>query len=366
MEHRSSKSPRPALVMSPAGSRRRLTVGRAPLPARAVRALAAPRARGAIVPSPLSLLFLTLLAVIPAHASSGQTPTVAPVYVRATIDRAEAAIGDLLRYTLTVDFAAGTQVSIPALSGRLGDFEIVDFGDVPPPTGGPRGTSSHWYVLRSFDVGSHTIAAPPVRYRGQGDQWHDVTANEVQVTVRSLLGEDGGADIRDIKGPEAVPFDWRPMALVGGTGVVVLAIGAALFLLLGRPRRARAVPPLPPDVVALAALTRLQAECLPDAGRFEVFYVELSSIVRRYLEDRFAVHAPEMTTEEFLAAAARDSRLGAPQKRLLGEFLAEADLVKFARHVPTLAASGAAFEAARRFVNDTRPAILPESRRAAA
>jgi hypothetical protein len=60
-----------------------------------------------------------------------------------------------------------------------------------------------------------------------------------------------------------------------------------------------------------------------------------------------------MTTEEFLLTTSRDGRLAAPHRRLLGEFLTESDMVKFARHVPTIADSERAFEAARRFVDDT-------------
>jgi len=295
-----------------------------------------------------------------------QPPTVGPVTVQATVDRAEATIGDLVRYTLTVRAAPGTEVRIPALSGRIGALEIVDFGDVLPQTPAPETGATHWYVLRTFDVGEHTISVPPVRYRSAGADWQEATANDVRVAIQSLLGDDQAVDIRDIKPPEAVPFDWRPLAIVGGALVTVLALAAGLFHLLSRPRRARAVAPLPPDAVALAALARLHAERLPDAGRFDAFYVGLSAIVRKYLEDRFAVHAPEMTTEEFLATAARDGRLASAHKRLLGEFLAEADLVKFARLVPTVPASEAAFDAARRFVNDTRPAPAPESNRAAA
>jgi hypothetical protein len=83
------------------------------------------------------------------------------------------------------------------------------------------------------------------------------------------------------------------------------------------------------------------------------FYSTLSDIVRRYLEDRFRLRAPEMTTEEFLLVTSRDGRLAAGHRRLLGDFLTESDLVKFARHVPTLSDGERAFEAARRFVTDT-------------
>ena len=46
----------------------------------------------------------------------------------------------------------------------------------------------------------------------------------------------------------------------------------------------------------------------------------------------------------------------------LGEFLSESDLVKFARHLPSLGDSDRAYGAARRFVDETaeRPAAVAE------
>ena len=63
--------------------------------------------------------------------------------------------------------------------------------------------------------------------------------------------------------------------------------------------------------------------------------------------------APEMTTEEFLAATARGGALEPAHRTLLGGFLVESDLVKFARHVPSVDDSDRAFVAAERFVADT-------------
>jgi hypothetical protein len=62
-----------------------------------------------------------------------------------------------------------------------------------------------------------------------------------------------------------------------------------------------------------------------------------------------------MTTEEFLLTSARGGRLQSGHRALLGEFLSDSDLVKFARHMPTLADSERAFTAARRFVDETAP-----------
>jgi len=113
--------------------------------------------------------------------------------------------------------------------------------------------------------------------------------------------------------------------------------------------------------LALEALAKLHAARLLDAGRHEEFYVRLSAIVRTYLEARFRLRAPEMTTEEFLQAAQRDPQLTPPQRSLLGTFLAEADLVKFARYVPAADDAERAYRAAREFVQSTVPPEVPRA-----
>lgn len=285
------------------------------------------------------------------------TPTVtAPVTVHASAEPKEITIGDPVRYTVEVAAAADTEIIIPVLSGTIGVFSISDFGESPPRKENGRVVASRWYKLTTFEAGDHLIPAPKVMYRLPGEDLQEAQGDEVLVGVASLLSKDPQAtDIRDIKPPEEVPFDWRPYGIAAATVVAVGLLGAALFYLLNRPRRQRVVPPRPPHELALTALNRLRAQGLIEQGAFEAYYVQLSSIVRHYLEDHFQIRAPEMTTEEFLSTLATDGRLIPPHRRLLTEFLSQADLVKFARHLPSLRDSEAAYEAARRFVEDTKP-----------
>jgi hypothetical protein len=103
---------------------------------------------------------------------------------------------------------------------------------------------------------------------------------------------------------------------------------------------------------ALQELDRLLAAGLIGRGEHDRFYQEISSITRRYVERRFAVRAPEQTTEEFLAAAARTGPLR-EHSALLSEFLGQCDLVKFARHTPGRDETGRAVEACRLFITST-------------
>ena len=295
-----------------------------------------------------------------ALAADATSDTNAPVTVKASVDRNQVTIGDPIRYTVEVAAASDTEILIPVYSGKLGDFMVSDFGELPTRQENGRTITSRWYILSIFETGDHLIPAPKLQYRTPGEGLRDAEGNEVLVGVTSLLAQEKNpADIRDIKPPEEVPFDWRPIAVGGAAIVIVALLGAGLFYFLNRPRRQRGLPPQPPHEAALAALNRLRARRLIDEGKFEEYYVQLSAIVRRYLEDRFHLRAPEMTTEEFLSAVASDGRLIPPHRRLLAEFLSQADLVKFARHLPSLDDSEGAYNAARRFVEETRGTSAP-------
>ncbi|HUJ09360.1 MAG TPA: hypothetical protein VL171_04980 [Verrucomicrobiae bacterium] len=156
-------------------------------------------------------------------------------------------------------------------------------------------------------------------------------------------------DIRDIKGLVPVPHDWWWLWLV----LAVVAI-AALALWWWRRRRlmpaaGEAPVPLSPYELARRALRQLREE----NPVVEEFYTKLSDIVRHYLENQMGLRAPERTTEEFLHEVSHDHALLAEHKELLGAFLEESDLVKFARFRPGEEDKERAFAAAEKFVEES-------------
>jgi hypothetical protein len=292
--------------------------------------------------------------LLAAAAVAEEPPPLVTVHAVATPD--SATIGTRIRYEMTVSAPPGIEIVVAQPAERIGDLDIVDFGTAPPaPTADGRVVFKRWWQLVAWTPGHHLLPSPPVRYRPPGGELADAPRDDVGVTIESVLARaPEGAELREVKPAEPIPVDWRPYYWLGGAILALLALATLAHRLLTRPRRAaRAAPPPPPDVVATAALDALRAQALVERGLFKDFYSALTDIVRRYLEDRFQVRAPEMTTEEFLVATARDGRLAPPHRRLLGEFLTESDLVKFARHVPTIADSERAFAAARRFIDET-------------
>ena len=165
-------------------------------------------------------------------------------------------------------------------------------------------------------------------------------------------------------GPPEYPADLLapPSRWFLWTAVSALALAAA-FTATRRLRRPRPVappdaeapagpPPPGPHERALADLRSLR-DALAQAD--DSFHVRVSAVVRTYIEERFDVHAPEMTTEEFVQSPRASEMLAPAHWTLLSGFLSRCDMVKFA-----LQPSGAAdrvrlLDEAERFVRETAP-----------
>ena len=108
-------------------------------------------------------------------------------------------------------------------------------------------------------------------------------------------------------------------------------------------------PQLTPRELASRELDKLWRD---QASRddVKVFYVRLTAIVRKYIENSTGVHAPEQTTEEFLREIGAGERFARDERQRLKDFLESADLVKFARFLPQASDVQEAYDRARRFV----------------
>ncbi len=106
---------------------------------------------------------------------------------------------------------------------------------------------------------------------------------------------------------------------------------------------------------ALAELEQARALMTPETSR--LYGIEVSGIIRRYIERRFGIVAPRQSTEEFLIEATLSDRLEEIHRTLLAEFLGSCDYLKFARARADMTELETQHQAAVRFVTETR--VIP-------
>jgi hypothetical protein len=164
----------------------------------------------------------------------------------------------------------------------------------------------------------------------------------------STVFAQAAEDIRDIRGPKAVPGSWVVPA------VLAAAIVAALCAYVVWRRRHRLVrrQTLSLSEQTLERLDSIRPLMLPDTAR--AFGIAASELIRDYIEKRFDVVATQRTTEEFLQALLQSSNEALARHRsVLAEFLHQCDFVKFAGDSLAVADMESLFSSARRFVLET-------------
>ena len=273
-------------------------------------------------------------------------------------------IGDPVDLTLTAVHREGSSVAFPDLA----DGKNVVVRDAKTEsaafTNGVRRTVQT-IRLTSLTVTNHILGdkASILVSTPAGVRTNAVPFLALEVVSSLAPGE---TDPRPAKGGlaqwPAPPSRWLWIALA-----VLAALAAAFFALrkfLTTPRTfLHLPPPVPPHQIALEALAALRQKGWIEALKIEPFYVELSAIVRCYLEARFGLRAPERTTEEFIRDALSSRKLSDAHRELVAGFLEQSDLVKFARHAPGQADMHNALDSAERLVRETMPvAPRPSSR----
>ena len=213
-----------------------------------------------------------------------------------------------------------------------------------------------------FAFDSATFYIPPFEFVAQsGDTLRTnalalkvfVPFESVEVDPQKFVG------IKDVEDPEFVFMDYIWYFLIP---LIVLALLAAAWFGWQYYKRHKKdapvvvpkVKPLPPHVIAMAALDNLAGKKLWQNGRDKEFHTELTEILRQYIEARFGVPAMEKTSDEILDELYELAESQKASLANLKQILSIADLVKFAKYHPYADENQLSFVNSRMFVEQTK------------
>ena len=288
-----------------------------------------------------------------------------PLTFTVKLSKDQITIAERVSLQLEVKVEEGYEVQLPEFGEKLEQFGIVDYVETAPRlVGEDLVVYTKSYELEPFLSGDYEI--PPMKVSfwrpEEEEERHEVKSEALTVRVSSLLPEKA-AELRiaEIMPPVAFPrppHRWLYGLIAGG----VLCGGGLFGYLQWRKRRTspETVVGPPAHDVAFAQLEDLIQAQLIEKGEVKLFYLRLSNTLRHYIEDRFALRAPELTTEEFLEDLRDSDVLVQSHKDLLKEFLQHCDLVKFAEHMPATSEIQQAFDACKRFILETQ-ALAPRT-----
>ncbi|ALJ56430.1 hypothetical protein AMD24_00242 [Candidatus Xiphinematobacter sp. Idaho Grape] len=134
------------------------------------------------------------------------------------------------------------------------------------------------------------------------------------------------APLHDIDPP--IPISLYP-AWIAPLAILGILVLAALFFCsrkLSFPKRKQLVNPKNAALEALAVLhSHIEVLSPHDFG------VEVSALLRRYIQDEYGLRATTQTSVEFLVSIRDSPIFSSEEKIILGKFLEMADLLKFSR-----------------------------------
>lgn len=237
-----------------------------------------------------------------------------------------------------------------------GDYELppVSLTALPAPI--PQDAPAH----RGDDEGDRNMENP-----------HEPTEIKTE-RIKVLVHETGAGgltaeELQQIPtlSPVELPGPWHVWRWV--IAAALLAAFALAFVGYRRWNRMRAgeIIVIPAHEWARREIARLLADDLIARDRRQEYFYRLSDIVRGYIERRFSVAAPEMTTEEFFRWMSTDRRFDPKDREELVEFMNACDVVKYARHEPTSEEARLALDRAVDYIERTRerlvgPAAAPD------
>ena len=254
-------------------------------------------------------------------------------------------LADTITLTFDVTCPDGDVIDFPPFGETLGELDIADIRRTDRQlilTATPRraGPTPIWGM--TIQCGERQIEMPDAEL---------IIATAIDTENATL--DNVGLTTDPIPEPR-----WHLYAIVAALVLVALLL-LWVFYKRKSTEETEEIHPLSDQEQALQRLAAL-LESQKHESDVKSFFIELSDIVRWYVERLTGIRAPELTTEEFLHKIAKPVRQWGGFERQpsrpvgslesLVPFLEAADVVKFAKHVPTDSEIMLAFRRAEQFI----------------
>ncbi|MDI1429247.1 hypothetical protein [Polyangium sorediatum] len=244
---------------------------------------------------------------------------------------------------------------LPDPDGGAGPIAVTEAGETSSTT-----KLTIPFVALPKNPGRNVMMLPPVPItlaRASGDLVTVCTAPH-PILVEDPIANELDPKVRPNPEGRSQREEWvlaKQLAVGALVGAILTAIGAWLFLRWSRrPKPVPYVAPKLPWIAAIEELEAIRASTLIAEGRNDEYFDRVSDCVRKYLGARYGFDGLESTTDEMQRTLAR---VRPPVRGLdtITRFLEEADLVKFARVVPSENDCLAALDRGITIVRNTTP-----------
>ncbi|MDR2344617.1 MAG: hypothetical protein LBE18_00985 [Planctomycetaceae bacterium] len=264
------------------------------------------------------------------------------VQVKLTVSPIKPKLSDTI--ILRLEVLAGTSVKIefPDIGDSIGSLKVVTTNEENKSVSPQKELKTLVIKIIPTRSGTTPIWTMPITYyTNLSDSQNKKNIVELPMTaleiVSSISPESASLD--------KLVSDYKILGIDSNLWLLIIAIiilcliGLILWLrFIKHPKKLEPELELPPHQIALKLIAELLGKKLYEAD-IKLFFVELSGVVRWYIEKQTSIRAPELTTEEFLIEVSQNRQLenviSKDHTARLKQFLESADMVKFAKFKPS-------------------------------
>lgn len=311
---------------------------------------------------PVSKGFRGLLLVLIALILSAYVSNAQDIQIKSSLDTNMILIGEQTKLIVDIQYPKKLEIDFPILQDTIvKEIEILDLSIDTIFNS----NNEHFvikYTLTSFDSGYYAIPPQVIINTTTGDT---ILSNPLMFAVNTYQIDSASQNkFFDIKKPIDAPWTFKEFLdeylnsiLIGLLLIALIFSGIWYYKKrkkVEKPVAKVVIPKEAAHIVALRELSLLKDKKLWQSDRTKIYYVELSDIVRNYLDNRFKISSLEQTSQEILTSIENSNILNVRQQEQLKQILSTADMAKFAKAKPLANENDLALKNAFELVEQTK------------
>lgn len=311
---------------------------------------------------------MIILGLIAAEYSPAQVASVSM-----SVDKDTIVVGDTLSLTLKVhnNLPGKLKVVFPFFKDTITSNIHVLAQDSVPDTvsSGKKLVLAQKYVISAYDSGNVTVPPLPVIFNI--DTVTDtIFTGTASFFVKLFPTDTLKVPLKDVKKPLNTPLTLKEFLDTYGLYLLIgLLLAIIIYVLVRyftRRKQGKAFidikkPLDPPHIVAFRRLEALREKKLWQKEMVKEYYIELTDILREYMDRRFGMSTMESTSSEIIDSLRERKEVSEDLIRDMEKVFGIADLAKFAKYKPLPDENDFAWKKAYEFVEKTKSVEKAES-----
>lgn len=248
-------------------------------------------------------------------------------------------IGDWV--TLNLQYLSGEkkEVVFPIFDAtQIEGLELIDETRVDTVKNGKSFGLSKRFTVSAYDSGSFVIPRMAMLFEKNGTI--DTLYSDSLILKFNSPAVDTTQAIKDIKGIFNINYsDNSLLYWIGGVVILLLIVAALIYYFKNRKNKEEKEeieydPSIPPYILAMESLRRIEQERLWQNGYFKKYYTEITDVLRIYYHRIYSIKTKELTSRELIEALHGKTLFDNESVTMLEYISRYSDLSKFAKANP--------------------------------